>query len=326
MTCPRPDAPSRDTPPRGSTTSSSRDAVRPSSWKDPIQPREAGLFAKITIARALVASAVAFTTVAAHASTVPMTVAGNWMAPETAQNLLIRARAHLGGVDGDPRPTAGSYGLSDLSFQFERLSTFNSPFTLRADPGRSNMHIYARSPGEGVGEVRFFGGMDRTLLMPNGSEAIDFDLRLYFSEVPNDTPGSLLQVGALPPEEAPFSSQTTKLGPSKATGAAHTRYQEHLLRHDSPCSRPYRSTIHKRWDEHALAAQPNRTLSSNFEAGTGPQPSCRAHGRPQTGDLPGSLPRAESIPREAHGSENKNVCSAYVIPRPSVGPHIVSHQ
>lgn len=155
------------------------------------------MFARINIARAFVIGAMASIVVAAHAAEVKMAIEGSWLNADSGRNLLITAKARLDTTDAAPAMDIGSYAITDLRFDFEQLGVLTTPFMLQADPAHSSMHIYPRRPGEAAGEVRFFGGMDRSVLLPNGLEVIDFDLRLYFSDVLDDTPGSLLHLGAL---------------------------------------------------------------------------------------------------------------------------------
>lgn len=155
------------------------------------------MFARINIARALVMGAMASIVVAAQAAEVKMTIEGSWLTAVSGRNLLITAKARLDSTDAAPAMDIGSYAITDLRFDFEQLGVLTNPFMLQADPAHSSMHIYPRRPGEAAGEVRFFGGMDRSVSMPNGVEVIDFDLRLYFTDVLDDTPGSLLHLGAL---------------------------------------------------------------------------------------------------------------------------------
>lgn len=154
------------------------------------------MLTRINIVRALMIGVMA-SVVSAHAAEVSMAIEGSWMTADSGRNLLITAKTRLDSTDADTSTGIGSYAITDLRFDFTQLGVLTAPFKLQADPAHSSMHIYPHRPGEAAGEVRFFGGMDRSVLMPNGLEVIDFDLRLYFSEVLNDTPGSLLHLGAL---------------------------------------------------------------------------------------------------------------------------------
>lgn len=139
----------------------------------------------------------ASTVPATWAAPVTLSLDGSWAMPDASRNVRVAARADLDGIDASPPSTIGMYRVAGVHFDFERLGKLTSPFALEADPARTWMFLYPGDPGQRAGEVRFAGEMSSARALPNGILATDFDLRIYFSELIDDTPGALFSLGSI---------------------------------------------------------------------------------------------------------------------------------
>ena len=127
----------------------------------------------------------------ALAAPINLTVIGNWQTLDPTPNVTVSASFDSAAVDQDSWDRIGAYTLTSLEFNLTNIGFPRIPLTLQADTGLSMLHLYPSSAGTPIGEVRLFGSFINTAIFPNGLQALEFDLRLYFDDIQNDGLGAL---------------------------------------------------------------------------------------------------------------------------------------
>ena len=131
------------------------------------------------------------------AAPVTLHLMGSWETASSDQNLSVSITVDSEAPDQDTGDLIGAYRITDITFKFEQLAQFASPFSLIGDAARSTLHLYPSSPGSPMGEVRAFGQFTSGSVFPSGVLPIEYDLRLTFTTLDDDDLGSLATVGPL---------------------------------------------------------------------------------------------------------------------------------
>lgn len=131
------------------------------------------------------------------AAPVTLHLAGSWESISSDQNLSVTATFDSASVDQEASPLIGAYPISGITFGFEHLGSFASPFSLIGDPAQTTLHLYPSSAGSSTGELRVFGQFASGSALPNGLVPLEFDLRLTFAQLDGDGLQALASVGSL---------------------------------------------------------------------------------------------------------------------------------
>ena len=152
------------------------------------------VFATVFSLNAMYASAGPQTAVALP---ITLKLGGSWESGSSTRNVSVTATFDGASLDQNPWNRIGAYQLSSVTFGFTQLGKFSTPFELCGDVSQSQLHLYPSSEGIPTGEVRMFGRFDTIAPFPNGILPTEYDLRMYFTSLPDDSLSALSGVGNL---------------------------------------------------------------------------------------------------------------------------------